>query len=45
MMGFRKGHDIMDVWFDSGISWSSLPDSETEGVSDIYLEGIDQVKD
>ena len=42
---FRKGQDIMDVWFDSGISWSSLPESENEGVSDIYLEGIDQVRD
>ena len=35
----------MDVWFDSGISWSSLPESENEGVSDIYLEGVDQVRD
>ena len=42
---FRKGNDIMDVWFDSGISWSSLPGSETEAVSDVYLEGIDQVRD
>ena len=31
----------MDVWFDSGISWSSLPDSDAG--ADIYLEGIDQV--
>ena len=44
LVDFRKGTDIMDVWFDSGVSWSSLSDSETEAaVSDIYLEGIDQV--
>ncbi|XP_034940166.1 isoleucine--tRNA ligase, mitochondrial [Chelonus insularis] len=35
----EKGNDIMDVWFDSGISWSAvLP----EGRADLYLEGMDQ---
>lgn len=29
----------MDIWFDSGVSWSSvLPD----GKADLYLEGMDQ---
>lgn len=31
--------DIMDIWFDSGISWSAvLP----EGKANLYLEGYDQ---
>lgn len=35
----EKGQDIMDIWFDSGLSWSSvLP----EGKADLYLEGLDQ---
>ncbi|XP_034191573.2 isoleucyl-tRNA synthetase, mitochondrial isoform X1 [Osmia lignaria lignaria] len=35
----EKGEDIMDIWFDSGISWSFvLP----EGKADLYLEGHDQ---
>ncbi|XP_053988281.1 isoleucine--tRNA ligase, mitochondrial isoform X1 [Hylaeus volcanicus] len=35
----EKGKDIMDIWFDSGISWSAvLP----EGKANLYLEGCDQ---
>ncbi|PKS08286.1 hypothetical protein jhhlp_005230 [Lomentospora prolificans] len=34
---FRRGMDTMDVWFDSGTSWS-----QTEGQADVYLEGSDQ---
>ncbi|XP_046743314.1 isoleucine--tRNA ligase, mitochondrial [Diprion similis] len=35
----ERGQDILDIWFDSGISWSTvLPD----GKADLYLEGIDQ---
>lgn len=31
--------DIMDIWLDSGLSWSAvLP----EGTADLYLEGMDQ---
>jgi isoleucyl-tRNA synthetase len=33
-----KGTDTMDVWFDSGTSWSML-DSK---MADVYLEGSDQ---
>lgn len=34
-----KGDDIMDIWFDSGISWSFV----LEGLkSELYLEGVDQ---
>ena len=41
---YRKGTDTMDVWFDSGSSWSAvadLRDNLTYPV-DIYLEGSDQ---
>ncbi|KAF5027591.1 hypothetical protein F66182_333 [Fusarium sp. NRRL 66182] len=34
---YRRGTDTMDVWFDSGSSWT-----ETEGSADVYLEGSDQ---
>ncbi len=40
---FRKETDIMDVWFDSGSSWSGV--LETEGIEvpcAMYLEGSDQ---
>jgi isoleucyl-tRNA synthetase len=33
-----KGTDTMDVWFDSGTSWSLMDNA----VADIYLEGSDQ---
>ncbi|XP_043496541.1 isoleucine--tRNA ligase, mitochondrial isoform X1 [Polistes fuscatus] len=36
----KKGEDIMDIWFDSGISWSAiLPEKK----ADLYLEGQDQL--
>ncbi|KAI1323752.1 isoleucyl-tRNA synthetase [Xylariaceae sp. FL0255] len=34
---FRRGHDTMDVWFDSGSSWAMM-----SGRADVYLEGSDQ---
>lgn len=42
-----KGTDTMDVWFDSGTSWSTLqavgdPFLAAEPLADIYLEGSDQ---
>lgn len=36
----RKGLDILDIWFDSGCSWSYALDADR--VADLYLEGIDQ---
>lgn len=42
--GYRRGTDTMDVWFDSGTSWSEI-DIPLEGRShpaDVYLEGTDQ---
>ncbi|XP_060879352.1 isoleucine--tRNA ligase, mitochondrial [Metopolophium dirhodum] len=36
----KKGLDILDIWFDSGISWSCvLGDNK---IADLYLEGVDQ---
>ncbi|KAF6818736.1 isoleucyl-trna synthetase [Colletotrichum sojae] len=34
---YRRGTDTMDVWFDSGSSWT-----ESNGQADVYLEGSDQ---
>ena len=44
---FRKEQDILDVWFDSGISFAAVVEREglghTDGVPiDLYLEGSDQ---
>jgi isoleucyl-tRNA synthetase len=35
-----KGLDILDIWFDSGVSWSFA--LEGDKIADLYLEGIDQ---
>ncbi|EAT38178.1 AAEL009917-PA, partial [Aedes aegypti] len=35
-----KGSDILDIWFDSGISWLSVLGGEQK--ADLYLEGLDQ---
>ncbi len=43
--GFRKEGDILDVWFDSGVSWASVLKpmlGVEEEVADLYLEGSDQ---
>lgn len=34
---YRRGRDTMDVWFDSGSSWT-----QTEAPADVYSEGTDQ---
>ncbi len=42
---FRRGTDTMDVWFDSGTSWTQLPGgipSNGKPLADVYLEGTDQ---
>ncbi|WEW59631.1 isoleucine-tRNA ligase [Emydomyces testavorans] len=42
--GYVRGTDTMDVWFDSGTSWTQM--KKKDGVeasrSDMYLEGTDQ---
>jgi isoleucyl-tRNA synthetase len=39
---YVRGRDTMDVWFDSGTSWTLLPQKEDRPVADVYLEGTDQ---
>ncbi len=41
---FTKDSDILDVWFDSGTSWSAVLDGMLDegGKCDLYLEGSDQ---
>ncbi|CAI6335928.1 unnamed protein product [Periconia digitata] len=39
---YVRGKDTMDVWFDSGTSWTLLPPKQDEPVADVYLEGTDQ---
>jgi isoleucyl-tRNA synthetase len=40
---WHKGTDTMDVWFDSGSSWSLLPGHENlQPRADVCLEGSDQ---
>ncbi|MBR6163294.1 isoleucine--tRNA ligase [bacterium] len=42
----RKEKDIMDVWFDSGISWRAVVEERAEELGhtpvELYLEGSDQ---
>ena len=38
---YIQGTDTMDVWFDSGSSWSAVL-KESDHVADMYLEGSDQ---
>jgi len=42
---YVRGKDTMDVWFDSGTSWSLLDGQDSavgNAVADVYLEGSDQ---
>ena len=43
---FDKETDILDVWFDSGSTWSAVADSRPElrYPADLYLEGGDQYR-
>lgn len=43
---FRKENDILDVWFDSGVSWNAVLDAEPglEAPADLYFEGGDQYR-
>lgn len=41
---FRRGMDILDVWFDSGVCHAAVQDRREglENPADVYLEGSDQ---
>ena len=43
LSNWRKSTDTMDVWFDSGSSWSFLPERKgADPKADVCLEGSDQ---
>ena len=37
-----KGGDILDIWFDSGVSWTNVFDDDRK--ADYYVEGPDQMR-
>jgi isoleucyl-tRNA synthetase len=41
---FSREEDILDVWFDSGVSWAAVVEQDPRlgGRADLYLEGSDQ---
>jgi isoleucyl-tRNA synthetase len=41
---FSREEDILDVWFDSGVSWAAIVETDPRlgGRADLYLEGSDQ---
>ena len=40
---FRREQDILDVWWDSGVSWAAVAEKRGMGLPvDLYLEGSDQ---
>jgi isoleucyl-tRNA synthetase len=41
---FTREEDILDVWFDSGMSWATVVERDPRlgGRADLYLEGSDQ---
>lgn len=39
---YRRGSDTMDVWFDSGTSWTQMTKDGNSAPADVYLEGTDQ---
>lgn len=43
---FRKEMDILDVWFDSGVSWHAVLEAEPDLAppADLYFEGGDQYR-
>ena len=41
---YDKSKDVLDVWFDSGVSHRAVlnPEGDTDVIADLYLEGSDQ---
>ena len=39
---YRRARDTMDVWFDSGTSWTQMPSRGDGPLADVVLEGTDQ---
>ena len=39
---YVRAQDTLDVWFDSGTSWTCLEERNGNPVADVYIEGTDQ---
>lgn len=39
---YERGNDIMDIWFDSGISWRNVLSEDQQ--SEVCIEGVDQMR-
>ncbi|MBN3305724.1 SYIM protein, partial [Amia calva] len=39
---FERGEDVLDIWFDSGVSWAAVLDN-SDSQADVYVEGKDQL--
>ena len=41
---YKRGRDTMDVWFDSGTTWTQMqtPLIRSKNIADCYIEGTDQ---
>lgn len=39
---FERGEDVLDIWFDSGVSWAAVL-KESDPRADVYMEGKDQL--
>ncbi len=40
----ERGSDILDIWFDSGVSWLGGMAAGERGTADLVLEGQDQYR-
>ena len=38
----KRGDDILDIWFDSGVTWSNVLGENKQ--ADMYIEGVDQIR-
>ncbi|KRZ09098.1 Isoleucine--tRNA ligase, mitochondrial [Trichinella zimbabwensis] len=39
-----KGDEILDIWFDSGVSWAVALDEQHKRTADLIVEGMDQLR-
>ncbi|XP_069055278.1 isoleucine--tRNA ligase, mitochondrial [Lepisosteus oculatus] len=39
---YERGQDVLDIWFDSGVSWAAVLD-DSDPQADVYVEGKDQL--
>ncbi|KRY29523.1 Isoleucine--tRNA ligase, mitochondrial [Trichinella spiralis] len=39
-----KSDEILDIWFDSGVSWAAALDEQRKSSADLIVEGMDQLR-